>query len=310
MFKVRPSFNVFDAVMAMDHYDIYKIFIGEVDLERNISSPLRHGDVNPSFRLRKCSDGIIRFIDYGAGVRGDIINFVGYKYQISDFDAAIKILNFFPDDVIPNLRTISTTKREVTKKKVSLKVRIRTSDDDDIIIWNKWGITVPTLKKFKVYPVDRYYLNNSMIPCKTKCYAYSFVDGWKIYRPYEKDMRFVSGSLVHQGLDLLPINGKNLVIQKSYKDVMFMNECDIASFAPHSESILIEENIILDLKERFDNIYIWGDNDRQGQVFANNHSEKYDIKSISNLDEYKDITDSCFNKGKEYAISMVNKLIE
>jgi hypothetical protein len=124
-------------------------------------------------------------------------------------------------------------------------------------------------------------------------------------------MRFISQSLLHQGFDLLPESGDSVVIQKSYKDVMFMYECRIPSFAPHSEGMLIEKGIIENLRGRFKRIYIWGDNDESGRKFIKRHTDIYDdIIGIMNDDDEKDVTDSCSLYGKEHAMEMVKRIMD
>jgi hypothetical protein len=189
-------------------------------------------------------------------------------------------------------------------------VKTRKPDAEDVQIWSEWGITPDTLTLFNVHPVKRIWINRMLIPCKTRSYGYAFPDGWKVYRPFEKSMRFISGIKDHQGIHMLPENGDILIIQKSYKDVMFMYECGFHSFAPNSESIVVTEELMDFIRPRFKYIFIWGDNDEQGRKFCKEHSERHGIIPIFNDDDCKDPTDSCKKYGKTYAMEMVNRIIE
>jgi len=306
MITVRPMYNAFDIVRSMDSISLWQRYIPDIEIGKNISSPLRYGDTDPSFRLYSTSKGL-KFIDFGTGEKGTIINFVSLLKGLNIIDSCFDIIG---DSVSPYLLSsgITIPKKEYKTKEV--RVKVRKPDSEDVKIWEEWGITKNTLLKFNVYPIERFWIDITMYSCPTKSYAYAFPEGWKIYRPFEKTMRFVSGIREHQGIHLLPDTGDVLIIQKSYKDVMFMYECGYNSFAPNSESIIVTEDLMNIIRPRFKYIFIWGDNDEQGRKFCNLHSEKHGIIPLFNDDDCKDPTDSCKKYGKVYAMEMVNRIIE
>jgi hypothetical protein len=305
MITVRPMYNAYNAVQSIDSISLWKKYIPEAELERNISSPLRYGDTDPSFRIYQTQKGL-RFIDFGNGQKGSIIDLVVALKGITSLEACFDIIG---DDLRPFINPSGTSISKSIRKKKEVLVKVRKPDKEDIKIWEDWGISVNTLKKFNVHPIDIVWIDKMMIPCKTRSYGYAFTDGWKVYRPFEKTMRFISGIQNHQGFDMLPEKGNILIIQKSYKDVMFMSECGYDSFAPNSESIIITEEIIDLIRPRFKYIAVWGDNDLQGKKFCLENSQKHGIIPLFNTDDCKDPTDSCKKYGKVYAIEMVNKII-
>lgn len=306
MIPVRPMYNLYDAVRSVDSISLWRRYIDHAELGRNISSPLRHGDSDPSFRIYQTSKGL-RYIDFGTREKGSIIDLVMSLKGIDSLNACMDILGDSMNNFI-DTSNIVIPKRVSERKRVLVKTRI--PDSEDIRIWKQWGISPLTLKRFNVHPINRFWINESVYICNTRSYGYAFSDGWKLYRPFEKNMRFVTGNRGHQGFDILPDNGDILIIHKSYKDVMFMYECGYDSFAPNSESIVITDELMDLIRPRFKYIFVWGDNDEQGRRFCTEHSERHGITPLFNDDDCKDPTDSCKRYGKEYAMEMVNRIIE
>lgn len=303
-------YNIYDAVRSIDSISLWRRYVNDAETGRNISSPLRHGDSDPSFRIYHTDKGL-RFIDFGTGQKGSIIDLVQMLKGITSLEACFDIVG---DDMRPYLNRGDIIIPKMIRSRKEVLVKIRKPDMEDIRIWEEWGISKSTLKRFNVHPVERVWIKGDnglmMIPCKTRSYGYAFNDGWKVYRPFEKTMRFISGIEDHQGYDILPDKGDILIIQKSYKDVMFMYECGYDSFAPNSESIVISKDLMDLIRPRFRYIAVWGDNDEQGKKFCMEHSEKHGIIPLFNDDDCKDPTDSCKKHGKPYAMEMVNRIIE
>jgi hypothetical protein len=290
--------------------DIYRCYIGNVELNEMINSPLRGDDHTPSFRLYTGKDGKIRFVDYGTGVRGGVFDLVSILNPGMDFS---EVLNRVWKDIDTGLIVRSINTRTYAKRATlypEITVHPRKADDNDILIWGEWGITPDTLKKFKVSPIDMFWIDNARYVCRTPSYAYDLKKEWKVYRPFEKKLKFISGGPTLQGYDLLPEKGDICVIQKSYKDVMLMYEFGIPSFAPQAESINVPKEQMESILNRFKKVYIWGDPDTSGRSFAQRHSEMYGIITIHNDDGTKDITDHCKDKGKESAEIMTKRLLQ
>ena len=74
----------------IDDWDIFKLYIKEdIDLKKNISSPLRTGDDRPSFGLFIGENAEICFNDFVLG-KGDCIKFVMLKFGLNFFEALSK----------------------------------------------------------------------------------------------------------------------------------------------------------------------------------------------------------------------------
>ncbi len=308
--KVKKQLSLDKILSRVDELDIYKKYIGDVKIKQLISSPLRSGDSDPSFRLYHSPSGQLRYVDYGTGERGNIVDFVMHKYPGMSYG---NLLERMWEDMqcaylpITNKSIHAKQKLRSTYKKILVKKR--KSNKDDIAFWNSWGITIPTLEWARTSPISKFWIDKNMYGCRTPSYAYDLFTEWKIYRPHEDKMRFIAGGTALQGYGLLPDKGEICVIQKSYKDVMLLHEFGIPSFAPQAESVDVPSDIMEDILERFDNVYIWGDPDETGEVFTQRHEKMYGIKGIKNTDDTKDITDHCKKYGKESAKNMTNNLL-
>lgn len=304
MMIVRKQISTDIILSKVSELQIYRRYIGDnINVREMICSPLRNDDNTPSFRLYYSNSGKLVFKDYGRkDFYGDVFQFVLLMFPTLDFASMLEKVYedmnclHIPSLYIPNNRTI------VRKQRTFPEIRIerRKSTSADIKWWNSFGISKETLNKFRVIPISRFYMSNyGWWTCKTDCYAYDLLDEWKIYRPHEKEMRFISGGMTLQGYDLLPEEGEVCIIQKSYKDVMLMNEFNIPAFAPQAESIDVPEHIMEDIQARFDRVLIWGDTDDSGESFVHRHTDKYGIEGIFNTDDTKDSTDHFKKYGKE-----------
>ena len=306
--NVRKNLSVDKILERTSELDIYRRYIGNVMPLKMISSPLREDDHTPSFRLYYGNNGSLRFIDYGTGMRGNVFDYVKALYPYLTFG---ELLERVWEDMqcvsLPSLPMVK--KRPVRTQFPHLLVNKRTPTAEDVELWQQWGITPDTLNHFRVEPISKFWVDRSLFKCKTLSYSYDLFTEFKIYRPFEKIMKFVAGGLSLQGYKLLPQNGEVCVIQKSYKDAMLMHEFGYPSFAPQAESVDVPEDVMESILKRFDKVVIWGDPDDAGKAFMQRHEDLYGISSVMNYDDTKDITDCCKEHGKEYAKRMTDKLL-
>jgi len=302
MMNVRKHISTDIILSKVSELDIYKRYIGDnISIREMISSPLRNDDRTPSFRLYYGNNSKLKFIDYGTGIKGEVFNFVLLMFPILDFEGMLEMVwNDMSCHTIPSLYIPN---RETVRKQRAfpeIKIQRRKANTKDLQWWQSWGISTETLNKFRVVPISRFHMSNyGWWTCNTPSYAYNLLNEWKIYRPHEEEMRFISGGMTLQGYDLLPEKGELCIIQKSYKDVMLLNEFNITAFAPQAESIDVPEPIMEDILSRFNRVLIWGDPDASGEAFVQRHSDKYGISGIFNDDDTKDVTDHCKKYGKE-----------
>ena len=83
---------------SIDDYSIYSHYIGEeLELRTKYSSPLRHGDVDPSFSLyySKYFDDVIMFKDSALNKSGSVFDFLMEFLQIPIRDVLLQINSDF-----------------------------------------------------------------------------------------------------------------------------------------------------------------------------------------------------------------------
>lgn len=205
-------------------------------------------------------------------------------------------------------------KETYLKKRKEIKVEARNWNRTDSKYWKQqYGITLQTLKKFNVYPVYKYYLSNgynnfqqvfSYDSNQEVTYSYVMtcsdgIQGIKIYTPYSLDNKkwLSNTSPKHiQGYEQLPETGDVLIIASSLKEVMSLYEIGYNAIAFQSESAIPDEDVMAELKERFNRLYFLYDLDEIGLTCSKKYSELFDVnmlvlKDINTDDTMKKIKD-------------------
>jgi hypothetical protein len=309
--KVRKQLSLEMILNKVSELDIYRRYIGnDVKVKQMISSPLRSGDSDPSFRLYYSNGGYLRYVDYGTGQKGGIIDLVSQIYPYMTYGELLE--RIWEDLHCEGLPYFSYgVKKQVKKHNVFPKILVkkRVVRENDIEFWESWGISRSTLNWGRVTPISKFWIGDNVYGCRTPSYAYDLFTEWKIYRPHEERLRFIAGGTALQGYRLLPDKGEVCIIQKSYKDVLLLHEFDIPSFAPQAESVDVPKKEMESILNRFDKVFIWGDPDNAGDRFMERHVSEYGITPIKNTCDTKDITDHAKKYGKESARIMMKELI-
>lgn len=312
--------------------DVYRFYTGkEVEIKKVMSSPLR-GDENPSFGYFIGSNDEICFNDFVLG-GGDFIKFVELLFGLTYFEALSKITidfnlqyHFYYKESNKTNKEYNPNKFEDREKVISksnnfvLKKKKREFKLHDLVFWKQFGIDIDLLELYNVEAISYFFINGNII--KADKYAYVFIEykdnkeTYKIYQPYSKNYKWINShnDSVWQGWEQLPKKGDNLIITKSLKDVMsIVNILDIPSVSLQCENILPKPHIFQELKERFEIIYIWYDNDfdkntNWGRKFSENISSKFNIPSLEIDDKYKtkDFSDLIKKYGEKKAKEIFN----
>lgn len=120
--------------------DIWEKEVGQFSETKNISSPVRSGDSNASFRIKRSSNGTFIGTDYGGEQWfGNGIDFIQKIYNLSFKDACKKICYDF------NLQP--TDKVIASKRIVEIKSESTNSESDLLIEWD----SMPFTKKHHKY---------------------------------------------------------------------------------------------------------------------------------------------------------------
>lgn len=257
----------------MEHY------LGAPVRKGLLKSPLRNDNKPTCAFFRNPKSGRLIFKDFAGFFIGDFMSVVMYKFSCTYSRALQIIANDF--GIIHNKNLIvneplikySNTKFEDTTDAI-IQIEIKNFEQYELDWWDKFGINLQTLKKFKVFSCKNVFLNNNIFYLyKDKQLVFGYygdiregIERWRIYFPTKTKYRFISNwkSLRLQGYHMLPKTGEYLILTKSLKDVMTLYKFGIPAIAPISENCFLSEHQYNRLKERFKHIFLFYDNDRPG----------------------------------------------
>lgn len=271
-------------------------------------------------------NGRIYIKDFGSDYYGDWIYVVEQKFNCNYYDALAIAANDFDIQKIPHLNKnkVKISNESLSENKQSIiRVEIRDFQQYELDWWNKFGISLQTLKKFRVFSCKNIWINDHIIHLETNnqlVFGYyggikDDIEQWKLYWPNNKKYKWLSNrdSSQLQGARMLPKSGGDLIIiQKSLKDVMLLYEFGIPSVAPNSENVFLSEEQLMKLKSKFKRIIVWYDNDAPGKAYLEKIKKEHpelDYFYIPEDFKEKDFSDFYKKYGKDEATKFLNKYI-
>lgn len=299
----------------VDSYQLFKTYCKNFrELDKPFSSEFRT-DNNPSCAVIVWK-GDLLYKDFGENSYR-IFDYISRKFDISYHESLQKVNNDFdlklgypveiePATVItPMSSDIDLKKHE--KRGTIIEISARDWTESDKRYWSSYRIPLQLLEYHNIKSISGYRITNSK---KDRAYyainpfqlAYSYDYYWsngifrrKLYFPRSKTTRFISNvdNTIVQGWTLLPRNGgKILFITKSYKDILIFNLLGYWAVAPNNEGANIPDQVMHKLKERWENIYVWYDNDQTGITEGKKFAEKFELSFTCNPENYpKDPSD-------------------
>lgn len=299
-----------------------------VPIQKGLFCSKLRSDSHPTVSLYRNKHGRLICHDFGDGSSRDCFAYVQALFNVSYYMALQIIANDFG---IIDRKTIKKNKAKLeytdhkieTAEQAKINVEIRDWTKKDLDWWNKFGISLDTLKKFKVYPIKNAWLNDNIfyiLNDNQSVYGYygGIKDGielWRLYYPGRSRFKFVSNwkSNQIQGAHMLSKSDNNfIVISKAMKDCMLLYEYGITAIAPCSENLFITDSQYSKLKQKFSKIFILYDRDLAGISNMNKVRKKYsDVIPLIIPAEagYKDLTDIYKYRGKKYTSDLINKAL-
>lgn len=199
------------------------------------------------------------------------------------------------------------------KKDTIFQIKKKEFSSKDLFYWNQYGIDLNILEYFDVYSISHYFINGLPFEIKKNELGFAYYEQpykYKIYLPSRnKGEKFWSntGGAIVQGYNKLPNRGDICLITSSKKDIMTLYKLGITSVAPGSENSRISLDVIQDLKDRFNKLYIYYNNDEPGIKAAKDHSKLYECEYIFNpINKPKDPSDFY----KKYGFDDSKRLME
>lgn len=273
-FEIEPEITKEFLLSKFNEETFMTYYLGIPVKKGLFKSPLR-GDHVPTCSFFRNKAGELIFKDFSGAFYGNFINVVMYKYQCNYYKA-LKIIASDFGLIGTSIKKTPIKVQETFKDsgQAVINVEIQDFTEQELKWWNKYGITEKILKKFKVYSCKNVWLNGNYFAKSAQnnmMFGYyggikDKVELWRIYFPQRKEYRFLSNwnSNKIQGFNQLPKTGNVLVITKAMKDVMTLYSVGIPAIAPNSETLFISDNVLSNLKERFNRIFVLYDNDLPG----------------------------------------------
>ena len=315
----------------ISEYDIFNHYIPcgfEVN-GNNISSPLRTGDSNPSFRVFTTNSGL-RYRDYGSNKAGDCFQFVSDLLNIPFHSALRQIdIDFNLKLFVYNESTKTSEKEPLITNNATLKPREKTKikflprplNDEDLKYWGEFNISLKTLRHFKVRGVSKFHIftpySSFIKNADPLSFVYNIGSRVKFYQPKTNNSKYKFFGTTNrnsiQGYDFLDPSKKTVLITASFKEIFVLYELGIQAIAPNSESTIIDKWIIEHLKQTY-NLILFYDWDEAGITNVKNHSKYYNlpyiIPDLNQIGNTKDFSDYSKAFGILKSEKLINNLLQ
>lgn len=311
--KIEETPTLDTILEKVSEYDIYARYLGNFKLGSTMNSPLRK-DNNPSFGIFVSkTSGKMVWKDMATGEYGNVVKFIQKLLSLRTYTDALEEIS--RDFDIQNKPKIVTRLYKAHNKVIKVKRKAFTKKD--LEYWAKYNITKETLQDYNVSSISGYFVDESYneISKEELGFCYKVFNRFKIYRPNTVKLKKWRSSLKPldiQGFEQLSATNKILIITKSLKDVMVLKELGYDSVAPASETTKIPTNVITNLKQRFNKIYVLYDDDATGQKTSTEMAENHGFKTIyiPREDGVKDISDYVKKYGLKQGEALIKNLLK
>lgn len=305
----------------LKHIDSFQLFKTYCDSFKGIDIRFKsefYKDNNPDCVIVVWK-GDLLYKDFGENESYRVFDYISRKYNLTYHQSLQKVNNDFnlklgssveiehPYEVtIPEVAKTDLKKHD--KKGTIIEISPRNWTENDKKYWSSYKIPLRLLEYHNIKSISHYRITNekkdkacySVNPFQLAyCYDYYWHNGIfrrKLYFPKARtNSKFISNvdNTIVQGWTLLPRNGgRILFITKSYKDILIFNLLGYWAIAPNNEGSLLPREVMQKLMKRWENIYVWYDNDETGIKKGRDFAEKYNLPFTCNpLGSPKDPSD-------------------
>ena len=326
--KGTDTISIDDVRRITTDYEVVNKYLGISVVPSNINSILRE-DKNPSLCIFPYKDSLF-FKDFGTNQSGNIYQLLSLYWNIPLNQVYRKIYNDFTSVNYKSCCCKNKISKTIIKKKsnINIKVKIRDWKSWDIEYWSSYGISLKWLEYCDIFPISHIFLihqNGEQLTISADKYAYVYIErkdnkvSLKIYQPYSTNFKWMSkhDASVWDLWTKIPEKGDKLIITSSRKDALCLwANTGIPSLSLQGEGYVPKEKVINQLKERYNKIYVFYDNDfknkvNNGRNYGRILAEKFNLQQIEIPTEYKskDPSDLYKNWGKEVFLNVINQLI-
>lgn len=342
MYRAGPELSLENVYNKISSYHIFKFYCKGFEQEgQKFYSEFRN-EKEPSCSIRFYK-GDLLYKDFGTGESYRAVSYVMRKYNLRFIEALDRVNQDFGLNLMSyksnGTISIKNTACDVKSLKVPMfkeysptiiRVKKKPWDKRSLGYWLKYGWTLDMLKKADIYPISYYWVKNDrkdyrMYVNNKSAYTieYYWNDGVfrrKIYIPGigARPSFFVSNvdPTIVQGVKLLPKQGGELLfVTSSIKDCGVFWRLGYNAVAPNNEGSFLPDKFYNKIKDKWERIIIWYDNDwhkgdNPGKACAEKYAKIYNIDYFHNPDgEPKDPSDFVAHYGIEKGLHMFNRLI-
>ncbi len=305
-----------DFLLSKNSEETYmRTYLGIPISTKLVVSPLR-SDHRPTASFYRNRKNELIFHDFGTGFHANFVGVVMELHKCTYREALRIIAEDFhlieKNTERPEIKIKKTAVKIEEKKETVIQIQDQPFTANELKWWEGFGVHESTLKKFKVHSCASFFINGNYAGSSTdKSFIFGYYGGvknsnelWRLYFPQKNTYRFLSNweKNMIQGAKQLPEDGNLLVITKALKDVMCLYELNIPAIAPCSEVLFLSNTQLERLKQRFQNIVVFYDNDATGIAFMKKIKKAHpELKYFFIPKKYKvkDLTDFVKKYGVE-----------
>jgi hypothetical protein len=275
--------------------EIFEKELGTINPNKNISSPVRGGDNNPSARIKPSkTSGIWLLTDHTTGEFFTPISFIERIYGLSFQDAVNKIAWDFglktDKGIILDKVPLIETKQEVIHKPLLYEFQEMKFKDKHHKYWNAGELYEDYLRKNNVFAASKIAINKKVIkiPSDELCFVYLTGDsqekGMKILRigpNIQKKDKFRTNITNHYLWNYYKYKNTyvdNLFVLKSRKDELVMNLLGYDTISSQSENAEILDLNMPKILPLADSIILSYGSDADGVKKSKQVQQKYNTK--------------------------------
>jgi len=320
MFEIKEDLTTNNILKRTTEFEIFKFYCKNFKAIGQKFSAETRSDSIPSCVISEYNKKLW-FKDFGTTDKAvDCFNYVMRKFNMT-FLQALGIINldlnlglkqYVEHNIDLRYIGLGSSNKHTPKDYLSENQKIkffypqlRSWLSFDLNYWkHRYYIDINRAEKFGIKPVTSLTIKSDTIRTFNLDFpSYSYLVDWdkeinyyKIYSPFSKTMKWLTNCKQDQylGFNYLPWVGDKVVITKSLKDIVVLSLFDLPAISPQSESQIISYEKYINLKKRFNKLYVLYDNDKAGRKGAVLTNELYsDIIPVFIPEESgkKDISD-------------------
>lgn len=321
--SIIPSEN--SILEQVDEYTLYCYYTGidPLVLGKACNCPYR-SDVIPSFSVFPSKSNYVEYMwkDHATGEYGNIFSLI---QKIEQLETKKEVLGRINDDFGLGYTISDPTRRDKiiwyekpTLNEIKISVVNQEFTEKGREFWNQFRIDKQLLDFYNTTQIKYFWTwvgQPAPRIADDPYFAYRIGNFYQTYAPYQPKINKFRNDWPENyffGYIQLPQRGTRVIIDKSSKDVIFCRRIGEWAVSSKSETTYLPTTKLLELKERFDKVFLMLDNDIPGQKMVEKYMKEFPflIPRFIPKELAKDKTDLCKVVGFEKTKEIVDKLLE